>query len=39
MHAYGDYQSEIYLDGLNGKLPVYPVDYESLERAAAEILP
>ena len=24
-HQYGDYQKEIYLNGLNGKLPVYPV--------------
>jgi isopentenyl diphosphate isomerase/L-lactate dehydrogenase-like FMN-dependent dehydrogenase len=38
-HQYGDYQKEIYLNGLNGKLPVYPVDYASLERAAAKVLP
>jgi lactate 2-monooxygenase len=37
--AYGDYQFDIYLDGMRGKLPVYPVDYGSLERAAAEVLP
>jgi lactate 2-monooxygenase len=36
---YGDYQMEIYLGGLQGKLPRYPVDYASLERAAAEVLP
>jgi isopentenyl diphosphate isomerase/L-lactate dehydrogenase-like FMN-dependent dehydrogenase len=38
-HQYGDYQFEIYLDGMRGKLPRYPVDYASLERAAAEVLP
>ena len=37
--SYGDYQMEIYEGGLKGELPVYPVDYESLERAAAEVLP
>ena len=31
---YGDYQMEIYLDGLHGKLPRFPVDHESLETAA-----
>lgn len=36
---YGDYQIEIYLGGLQGKLPRYPVDYSSLERAATEALP
>ena len=36
---YGDYQFEIYLDGLQGKLPRYPIDFGSLERAAAEVLP
>ena len=36
---YGDYQTDIYLDGLQGKLPRYPVDYRSLERAATEVLP
>jgi lactate 2-monooxygenase len=36
---YGDYQSEIYTDGLQGKLPRFPVDYASLERAAVEVLP
>jgi lactate 2-monooxygenase len=38
-HQYGDYQWDIYLPGLQGKLPKYPVDYASLERAAAEVLP
>src|SRR6266478_2782136 len=36
---YGDYQFEIYFDGLEGRVPRYPVDYPSLERAAAEVLP
>jgi lactate 2-monooxygenase len=36
---HGDYQMEIYADGLQGKLPRYPVDYASLERAAVEVLP
>jgi FMN-dependent dehydrogenase len=36
---YGDYQSEIYADGLQGKLPRFPLDYPSLERAAIEVLP
>jgi lactate 2-monooxygenase len=36
---YGDYQMEIYGDGLRGKLPRFPLDYASLERAAIEVLP
>ena len=36
---YGDYQHEVYLNGLDGQLPRYPVDFTSLERAAAEVLP
>ena len=36
---YGDYQMQIYLDGLQGKLPRFPVDHASLERAAVEVLP
>jgi lactate 2-monooxygenase len=36
---YGDYQSEIYGAGLQGKLPRFPLDYASLERAAIEVLP
>jgi lactate 2-monooxygenase len=36
---YGDYQWDIYPPGLQGKLPKYPIDYPSLERAAAEVLP
>ena len=38
-HQYGDYQFEIYLNGLEGKLPRFPVDFASLERAGAEVLP
>jgi lactate 2-monooxygenase len=36
---YGDYQMEIYGAGLHGKLPRFPLDYASLERAAIEVLP
>ena len=36
---YGDYQFDIYFDGLEGQTPNYPVDYAALERAAAEVLP
>ena len=36
---YSDFQLEIYLDGLDGKAPRYPVDFASLERKAAEALP
>jgi hypothetical protein len=35
---YGDYQFDIYFDGLEGQLPKYPVDFASLERKAAEAL-
>lgn len=36
---YGDYQLEIYSDGLEGRLPKYPFDFASLERKASEVLP
>lgn len=36
---FGDYQNEIYLDGLVGRLPDHPVDYATLERKAAAALP
>ncbi len=36
---YGDYQFEVYLDGLEGRAPRYPVDFPSLERKAGEVLP
>jgi lactate 2-monooxygenase len=36
---YGDHQFDIYFDGLEGRVPKYPVDFASLERKAAEVLP
>ncbi|MDT5260670.1 MAG: lactate 2-monooxygenase [Mycobacterium sp.] len=39
MSQYGDYQFEIYFDGLEGRMPKYPVDFAALERTAAEVLP
>jgi lactate 2-monooxygenase len=36
---YGDYQNEIYLAGLEGVLPQFPVDYRTLEARAAGALP
>jgi isopentenyl diphosphate isomerase/L-lactate dehydrogenase-like FMN-dependent dehydrogenase len=36
---YGDYQFDIYFDGLEGRMPKYPVDFAALERTAAEVLP
>lgn len=36
---YGDFQIEIYGQGMRGMLPRYPVDFESLEAKAAEALP
>ncbi|WAC57235.1 alpha-hydroxy-acid oxidizing protein [Gordonia sp. SL306] len=36
---YGAFQLEIYLAGTQGVLPRYPVDSESLERKAQEVLP
>jgi isopentenyl diphosphate isomerase/L-lactate dehydrogenase-like FMN-dependent dehydrogenase len=36
---YGDFQFEIYFDGLEARIPKYPVDFASLERKAAEVLP
>ena len=36
---FGDFQLEIYFDGLEGRAPRYPVDFASLERKAAEVLP
>ncbi|MFI5793475.1 alpha-hydroxy-acid oxidizing protein [Streptomyces sp. NPDC051677] len=36
---YGDFQLEIYHAGVQGVLPRYPVDFASLERKAAEVLP
>jgi lactate 2-monooxygenase len=39
MPAYGDYQNEIYLNGLRGVRPKLPVDFKSLEAKAAAALP
>jgi lactate 2-monooxygenase len=36
---FGDFQLDIYFDGLEGRFPKYPVDFASLERKAAEALP
>ena len=36
---YGDHQTDIYFDGIDGVVPRYPVDYTSLERKATEVLP
>lgn len=36
---YGDYQFEIYLDGLGGVLPKWPMTYAELEERAAGALP
>jgi PAS domain S-box-containing protein len=37
-HQYGEYQTDVYRDSMQGKLPRYPVDLGSLELAAAEVL-
>ena len=39
MPAYGDYQNEIYFNGLRGVRPKLPVDFRSLEAKAAAALP
>jgi lactate 2-monooxygenase len=36
---FGDFQLDIYFDGLEGKFPKHPVDFASLERKAEEVLP
>ena len=36
---YGDYQLEIYINGLVGKQPTMPMDYATLEQRAAQALP
>jgi hypothetical protein len=36
---YGDYQFEVHVDGLEGRTLNYPVDFATLERAAAEVPP
>ncbi|MGV0742121.1 alpha-hydroxy-acid oxidizing protein [Mycolicibacterium sp. XJ870] len=37
--AYGDYQLEIYLQGLSGVLPTMPMDYAALEAKAQAAMP
>jgi lactate 2-monooxygenase len=37
--AFGDYQLEIYLDGLQGVLPAFPMAFAELEARAARALP
>ena len=37
--AYGDYQFEIYLQGLSGVLPTMPMDYAELEAKAQAAMP
>jgi isopentenyl diphosphate isomerase/L-lactate dehydrogenase-like FMN-dependent dehydrogenase len=37
--AFGDFQNEIYLAGLTGRLPALPMSYAGLERRAAQALP
>jgi lactate 2-monooxygenase len=37
--SFGDYQLEIYLDGLTGVLPGFPMDFGELEARAATALP
>ena len=37
--AYGDYQLEIYLAGLQGVLPAFPMAFAELQARAAQALP
>jgi lactate 2-monooxygenase len=40
MPQFGDYQNEIYFNGLSGVLPKFPVDFATLqERASAALAP
>ena len=39
MTHFGDYQTEIYLAGLRGILPKFPVDFHSLEQRAQAAMP
>jgi lactate 2-monooxygenase len=39
MTAFGDYQLEIYLAGLQGVLPAFPMSFAELEARAAQALP
>lgn len=38
MH-FGDYQTSIYMAGLRGTMPQYPVDFASLKQRAEEVMP
>ena len=38
-HHFGDYQNAIYLAGLNGVLPKYPVDFATLKARAEAAMP
>ena len=37
--GFGDFQNEIYLAGLTGRIPTMPMSYAELERRAAQALP
>jgi lactate 2-monooxygenase len=37
--AFGDYQLEIYLGGLQGVLPAFPMAFAELQARAAQALP
>lgn len=37
--AFSDYQLEIYLQGLSGNMPSYPMDYAELEARAEAVMP
>ena len=39
MADFGSYQTEIYLAGLGGVVPDYPMDFAGLEARAAQALP
>ena len=39
MTNFGEYQDEIYLAGLSGKLPKLPVDFATLEKQAHAAMP
>jgi lactate 2-monooxygenase len=39
MANFGEYQDEIYLAGLSGKLPKLPVDFATLEKRAHAAMP
>jgi lactate 2-monooxygenase len=39
MAHFGDFQSEIYLQGMAGERPAWPVTFAELERAALEVMP